>query len=140
MQLADPTDALSVPTPHALHGPPSLPVNCAEHRHSVLPEEDSEFAGHVSHAAVPPTLLKVPASHSLHEGTEPPEAQFAVKPPDVVSAIAMKVTRMCSFVAVYVISASAGIRFPSGIPSSQANSTKPFKNVASSLSATITWS
>ena len=32
----------------------------------MLPETDSELAGHVWHAAVPNTLLNVPATHGVH--------------------------------------------------------------------------
>jgi len=42
-------------------------ANPAEHHwHSELPEKDSELAGHVSHGAVPTTLLNVPATHAAH--------------------------------------------------------------------------
>jgi hypothetical protein len=54
----------------------------------MLPEEDSALAGHVSHAAVPTTLLNVPASHALHglKIPETPVTQLAVKPPSKASA------------------------------------------------------
>jgi len=65
-QLPDPAVALYVPAKHALHAPPSAPVNPTEHRHSALPEEDSALAGQVSHPAVPASLLNVPAGHALH--------------------------------------------------------------------------
>ena len=55
-----------VQSEHASQAPPSLPVNPAEQKHSTLPAEDSEFAGHVLHAAAPPALLNVPAPHALH--------------------------------------------------------------------------
>ena len=65
-QLSNPAVTLYVPASHALHAPPSVPVNPAAQRHSALPDKDSAFAGHVSHPAVPSSLLNVPTSHAAH--------------------------------------------------------------------------
>jgi len=79
---------LYVPAPHAVQGPPSLPVFPTEQIHAVtatLPvtdtlEPDGHVkqsaepvvaaylpAGHGEHAAEPVTLLYVPAAHVTHE-------------------------------------------------------------------------
>ena len=48
----DPFTALYVPSSHATHGPPSIPVYPASHLQSValiLPAEDDDLEGHATH-------------------------------------------------------------------------------------------
>ena len=72
---ADPDVVLNLPSTHAVHGPPSGPVESAGHFvlqavAEVLCTGEVEFDGQLLHAAGPVSALYVPMSHAVHD---PPE-------------------------------------------------------------------
>ena len=70
MHAVLPVAFLYVPAPHAVQGPPSLPVFSTEQMHAVtatLPVTDTfEPNGHVEQSAVPAVAAYLPAGHGEH--------------------------------------------------------------------------
>ena len=69
-QVAEPTDALYVPTVQLVHGPPSGPLEPALHVHALLlalPEGEVERDGQLEQEAEPEKLLYLPAVQLAHD-------------------------------------------------------------------------
>ena len=66
-QVAEPTDALYLPTVQLVHGPPSGPLEPALHTHSVLPSWLCELPRQGVQAALPSESLKVFDGQLEHE-------------------------------------------------------------------------
>jgi hypothetical protein len=68
VQAAEPLSVLYVPAAHAMHVPPSGPVDPALHRQLVefgLPLAELEVEGQLEHGALPVVALYFPASQSV---------------------------------------------------------------------------
>ena len=68
-QVAEPTDALYVPTVQLVHGPPSGPLEPALHVHALLlalPEGEVERDGQLEQVSEPVLILYVPVTHAVH--------------------------------------------------------------------------
>jgi hypothetical protein len=70
-QVAEPTDALYLPTVQLVHGPPSGPLEPALHTHSVLPSWLCELPRQGVQAALPSESLKVFDGQLEHEPGSP---------------------------------------------------------------------
>ena len=61
-----PSTSLYVPEEHRVHGPPSGPEKPRIQPQSVLPGDESVFAGHFKHAVAALELINFPAAHGEH--------------------------------------------------------------------------
>ena len=65
-QVAEPTDALYLPTVQLVHGPPSGPLEPALHVHALLlalPEGELALSGHEVQTVAPDWSVYVPVRH-----------------------------------------------------------------------------